>query len=422
MPQRKCTKEQPQIVKPLKRLTLPIEMERYQTLVPDPAAFRRWLDEMVQHYPALFPAAISQGYTLHDARTSVKLPEVRLRRIKLAQPDLQGRAQVFTIAPSGVLPYLTGWTDEVEKALFLRRFSVPYWALAQVFGRDEQYWFRQTSALGRLELVATTVQTPEKLPAHLLADEKHVTWNGEKAYLATTVGQDCVLGVSLALAADEPALTAAYAGFQQEARHLDPAYAPETVNNDGWQATQNAWRTLFPWVVILECFLHAFLKIRQRGQQRFKAVYATIQQQVWDIYQAPDPATFQQRVTAFQTWAQHTLTGAALAAVEKLCAKADRFLLAFEHPEGHRTSNMLDRQMWLMARWLDNARAFHGHWAAAERQSRAWALLHNFTPYCPRAKVREHFQSPAHKLNGYVYHDNWLHNLLISSSHMAALG
>ena len=210
MPQRKCTKERTEIVKPLKRITLPIEMATYQTLVFDPVAFRQWLDEMIAQYPALFPPAIQQGYTLHDRRTSVKLPAVSLRRIKLcAPPDGQQRAQVFTIAPSGVLPYLTGYTDEVEKALFLRSFSVPYWALAHVFGRDEQSWFRQTSHLGRFEIVATTVQAAEKLPPYLLADEKHVAWNGEKAYLATTVGQDCVLGVSLALAADEPALTAA---------------------------------------------------------------------------------------------------------------------------------------------------------------------------------------------------------------------
>ena len=43
-------------------------------------------------------------------------------------------------------------------------------------------------------------------------------------------------------------------------------------------------------------------------------------------------------------------------------------------------------------------------------------VLHNFWPYCPRARVRQRFISPAHKLNGFVYHDNWLHNLLISSS------
>jgi len=39
-------------------------------------------------------------------------------------------------------------------------------------------------------------QNPEKLPKHLLADEK-VTWlNGEEVVVATTVGDDCVLGAS----------------------------------------------------------------------------------------------------------------------------------------------------------------------------------------------------------------------------------
>ena len=47
---------------------------------------------------------------------------------------------------------------------------------------------------------------------------------------------------------------------------------------------------------------------------------------------------------------------------------------------------------------------------------RAAALLINFLPYCPRAAIAEQYRSPAHKLNGFVYHDNWLHNLLISAS------
>ena len=82
---------------------------------------------------------------------------------------------------------------------------------------------------------------------------------------------------------------------------------------------------------------------------------------------------------------------------------------------------MLDRHMLPMARWLDDARHFHGHRSSAERQVRAWSLLHNFWPYCTRAKAGQKFCSPAHKLNGFVYHENWLHNLLISSSHGAAL-
>jgi len=52
----------------------------------------------------------------------------------------------------------------------------------------------------------------------------------------------------------------------------------------------------------------------------------------------------------------------------------------------------------------------------AEYGLRSWALLHHFLPYCPRAKSTATYQSPAHKLNGFVYHDNWLQNLLVSAS------
>ena len=81
-----------------------------------------------------------------------------------------------------------------------------------------------------------------------------------------------------------------------------------------------------------------------------------------------------------------------------------------------RTSNMFDRALDPLDRCLYAARYFHGHLMSAEYQIRAWAMLHNFHPYCPRAKIREQFLSPFHQLNGRVYHNNWLPNLLVSSS------
>jgi hypothetical protein len=33
------------------------------------------------------------------------------------------------------MPYMTGRVEDVEKPLFLRKFSVPFWALEWVFGR-----------------------------------------------------------------------------------------------------------------------------------------------------------------------------------------------------------------------------------------------------------------------------------------------
>ena len=416
MPQRKCNKTKVKVKKACKRITLPFEKDEYQDIVDDKVAFRQNIDRMIAEYPELFPAAIEQGYNLHDTRTSKKMPEVRLRRIKLKTRDEKGKEIVVTIAPSAVMPYMSGYTDEVEKPLFLRRFGVPFWALAYVFGRDDQYWYRLAGQFGSYDIVQTTVKDPDKLPEHLLADEKHIHLNGEKAYVATTVGGDCVLGAAVALKADTEALTAAYRYFQQEAQQLKADYAPQTVNTDGWAATQAAWLALFPFIVIIECFLHAFLKIRDRCKRTLKAIYPDIKQRVWDIYHAPDPEQFRQRVAALKQWAQAAVSGTALEAIDKLCAKAECFIQAFDHPGAYRTSNMIDRHMEPMARWLFSSRFFHGHWSSAEKQVRAWALLHNFGPYCPRAKVRQTYQSPAHRLNGRVYHDNWLHNLLISTS------
>lgn len=390
-------------------------MEKYDEIVEDSHAYRKWLDEMMVAHPELFPKSIAEGYTLHDERASGKMDGVRLRRICLKTCDAEGNKQVFTIAPSSVMPYFVGWTDDIEKALFLRRFDVPFWALTYVFGRDDQYWYRLENHFGRYNLVQTVVKDPEKLPGHLLADEK-VTWlNGAEVVVATTVGEDCVLGASVALGTDTPHLTEAYQHFKEEALQLNPEYQPETVNTDGWEATQKAWRSLFPLVILIECFLHAFIKIRERGKH-LKDAFRQLSQKVWEVYHAIDAASFRLQAKELLVWAENTTTGYVLEAVQKLCAKVDRFVLAYDHPLAHRTSNMLDRHMNAMARWLDSSRFFHGHWVSAERSIRAWALLHDFGPYCPRAKISQTYSSPAHQLNGFVYHPNWLHNLLISTS------
>jgi len=415
MPHRNCTKTKADVVISNKRITLPLPMEQYQEIVGNCRAYRKWVDEMIAQYPELFPKEIVGGYTLHDGRSSEKMEGVRLRRIRLKVCDSAGKEQVFTIAPSGVLPYFAGLTDDVEKALFLRRFDVPFWALAYVFGRDDKYWYRQENQFGRYAIVQTVVKDPEKLPLHLLADEK-ITWlNGEKVVVATTVGEDCVLGASVAVSADEQNLTEAYQHFKEEAQTVKADYAPETVNTDGWSATQRAWLNLFPLVVVIECFLHAFIKIRERGKH-LKELFRQLSQQVWDVYRATDVAAFCVKAEELRLWAEKNTTSYVLEAVRKLCAKTERFALAYDHPLAHRTSNMLDRHMNAMARWLDSTRFFHGHWTSAERSIRAWALLHDFGPYCPRSKASQNYSSPAHKLNGFVYHQNWLHNLLIATS------
>jgi hypothetical protein len=413
MPQRNCNRIKEKVSKVSKRIVLAIDLERYKEIVKEPEAFRGWIDENIARYPELFPSEITGGYDLHSTIASQKLSGMTLRRIRM-----KGTQKVFTIAPSGVMPYMTSYTDDVEKALFLLRFGVPYWALTYVFGKNDMFWFRQFCHFGRYQIVATTVKDMEKLPRDLLADEKHIYINGEKAYIATTVGSDCILGASISLSADEEGLTEAYGHFQEEVCHVDPNYEPESVNIDGWTATRKAWLSLFPLIAIIQCFLHAFLKIRNCCKKRFKEIYPEIAQRVWGVYKAVDATSFLSEIVSLQSWAEEKLqgTGSALQSIQKLCLKADQFVLAFEHPNAYRTSNMIDRHMLPMDRWLFHTQSFHGHLSSAEKAVRAWAIFHSFWEYSPRANIRKKFKSPAHKINGFVYHDNWLHNMLISTS------
>jgi hypothetical protein len=411
--QRNCSQEKgfDPLSNKSRQVCLFVDQKEYDNILFEPEAFRRYLDREIELHPELFPAAIQQGYKMYDILPeSHKMPGIRLRRIELCT------GAVVTIRPSFVMPYMTGYTDTVEKPLFLRRWGVPHWALAYVFGRDEQYWYRLENRIGRNSLVGTTVKDADRLPKDLLADEKHTCFNGEKAYIATTVGDDCVLGASLTLGADEESLTEAYGHFKTEAQNVASDYEPETVNTDGWDATRLAWRTLFTQITVILCFLHSFIKIRDRCK-RMKDLYGEIKARVWEAYRARDAAAFTQKITELKAWAVEQMPpGTGLEAVLKLCYRAPEFVKAYEHPSAYRTSNMLDRHMEPLDHYLNSCKYFHGHLMSGEYSCRAWALLHNFQPYCPRAKIAQAYQSPAHRLNRFVYHDNWLHNLLISAS------
>lgn len=65
---------------------------------------------------------------------------------------------------------------------------------------------------------------------------------------------------------------------------------------------------------------------------------------------------------------------------------------------------------------LFDTQYFHGSLDQAELGIRAWALIHNFVTKNPVTIRRHHgWQSPAERLNQFRYHDNWLHNLLVSA-------
>jgi len=313
------------------------------------------------------------------------------------------------------MPYLSARTSEVETGLFLRKFGVPLWAVAHVCGRDRMFWYRQECGLGRASIVGTTVRRAP-LPEHLLADEHHQRREGTKTYIATTVGAGCCLGAEPTDSADTPGLHAAYDVFRKEAQDVVPGYTPRTVNTDGWSGTQAAWKALFPKVVLLLCFLHAWLSIRDRGRH-LGAIFVDLSRRVWEAYRAPTRRSFAQRLRHLRTWAKAHLVGIVQDKTLALCNKRARFAVAYKQPGGHRTSNMLDRMMRSMNRYFFDGQHLHGSLGASRLHCRGWALLHNFAPWAPAiTKANQGWRCPAERLNRHRYHEHWLQNLLVSAS------
>jgi hypothetical protein len=389
-------------------ICLPIAEETYPQIVNDPGEFRRTIDDCFRRMPELFPANFAHGYRLKDDRFSAK-QDVPIRRVLLKD------GTAYSIRPSFLMPYMTARTDDVQGPLFLRLFGVPFWALARVFGHDAMYWYRLECGLGRFSVVGTTVRQAE-LPEHLLADEHHQPLDGEKVFIATTVGSGCCLGAEPAAAAGTEELKAAYSAFYDEVQDVAPEYVPKTVSTDGWKSTQAAWKALFPKVVILLCFLHSWLKIRDRAKH-LKELFAEVSRRVWEAYHAPDRRSLAQRLRSLRQWSLRNLTGVVLETTLDLGSQRDRWSVAYGHPGGHRTSNMLDRIMRGMNRYFDQGQHLHGSREACRWHCRAWALLHNFAPW-HRATARKNqgWRCPAERLNQHRYHDCWLQNLLISAS------
>jgi len=234
-----------------------------------------------------------------------------------------------------------------------------------------------------------------------------------------TAAAGCFLGVSLAKSADATALQQAYGDFQREAQQVNPDYCPESVNTDGWDGTQQAWKALFPGITVVLCFLHVVLGI-QALCRRTSTVFQIVTDKLWHLYHSLNRRQFAQRLRRLLESTEQAgdeLSDKARQKLLNLSHKAAQLTVTFDLPHAYRTSNQVDRLMNYQDRILYAMQYFHGTLEAAKQGLRAMALLWNFHPYCRKIQALEpHSMSPFEDLNGFRYHDNWLRNFLIASS------
>jgi hypothetical protein len=148
-----------------------------------------------------------------------------------------------------------------------------------------------------------------------------------------------------------------------------------------------------------------------------KALFFDIGERVWNVYAAETRAMMGQRIRRLREWATRHLSGVVLEKVLDLCAKSGLWSVWYKHPDGHATSNMLDRLMRSQNRYFDRGQHCHGNLESANKRCRAWAILHNYWPWCPES-VRDNdgAQCPAERLNKKRYCNNWLENLFVATS------
>jgi hypothetical protein len=159
-----------------KSICLPIEEDiEYEKLVKDPQEYRNYLNKMVDKYPEIFPEEIEKGYKLHGFVESSR-QKLTMRRIRLKE-----NKEAYQIRPDFVMPYMSERIEIAEKALYLREKGLSYEGIAFVLGKSEKHWYRLCQSLRRVSLVGSTVKRVEKLPVHLVADEKHSECKGKKS-------------------------------------------------------------------------------------------------------------------------------------------------------------------------------------------------------------------------------------------------
>jgi len=392
-------------------IILNISKMEYSRFISDAKFCKKILVETIEKYPELFPQGIkADNFQLNGSTRISKKSKFRLKKIVF-------NGTHFEIRPAWLLSYHRGESQNVKWPLFLLRFGVPFWALALVFGRNAMYWYRLFISLARNSIVGTTVKRVP-IPVDLLSDEEHSKTQGGKSYIGTTVAKGCIIGIEVVATAGETDLHQAYSVFKNEALNVEPEYKPHTINCDGWLPLQNALKQLWTKVKLIQCFLHGFIKVRDRATKKLQSTFVIAKNKIWNCYKAVSKREFSQRIRRLSQWANTSVEESPMKTnILDFCNKRDKWNMYYEHPQAYRTSNMLDRIMRLMSRFIYNNQFFHSNNKSATKLMRAFALLYNFSPSCPwTIKLNGGWKSPFERLNKFKYSDDWFINFMMATS------
>ncbi len=409
-----------------REIVIPVCLEDYLEAVKDNDEFRRLLASCHELHPECFPPEFDSRFSFKDFKHSKKM-NISIRRIRVG---LGKDAHFWRVVPCDVMPYMVGRTQEVEKALFLRKFNVPYWGLEVVFGRSSNYFWRIERRMGMTSIAGCLAgkqgsdeageETGGALPEDICCDEKHAKYLGTKAYVAVTAGGGCVLGAELTEGADKGSLAQGYSVLKDEIAQAAPGHEIKSVNIDGYSSTVAAMREVWGGALLITCILHLYIAMRDGCKRKYREQFEAVADAFWWCYEAETKRGFAQRWRAFVNLCAESTEWLPERIIEKV-KRADERKLPFykawyDRPEAHRVSVAVDRVMGSLDRKLFAMRHLRGHFANSRLLVRAWAHLHNFCPWNPHTAKSKGTKCPAEHLTQFRYRKNWLENFRVAGS------
>ena len=186
---------------------------------------------------------------------------LRVRGVTIWRIQCTTCKAVFTVLPHFVLRYRRMRPEVARDALLATHGGLSLEWCATICHISPMALYRVICAFGQHRLVSVLTRCGLRLPAYILADEKHSRCLTAKVYLPTIVGGRVLWHLGYSDAKSAAAFTQSYGVFQQAALEQEPSYRVKGALTDGFDSTVSSMRTLFPGARLGFCLRHALNKL-----------------------------------------------------------------------------------------------------------------------------------------------------------------
>jgi len=317
---------------------------------------------------------------------------LRVRGITIWRIQCTTCKAVFTVLPHFVLRYRRMRPEVARDALLATHGGLSLEWCATICHISPMALYRVICAFGQHSLVSVLTRCGLRLPAYILADEKHSRCLTDKVYLPTIVSGRVIWHLGYSDSKSAAAFTQSYGVFQQAALEQEPSYRVKGALTDGFDSTVSSMRTLFPGARLGFCLRHALNKL----PNKLVGVSASVRQGLRSKFHALLHRCRQRkslRVVAMGQCLRHfahriaTTVGEAHGErVRHWCEdKKAGWYVVLADPQMPAMSTMLDQAHNAIDRKLFAMKSFHHPGGSQAAFLAGLAHLYNLIPYQHRA-------------------------------------